>query len=226
MERRDIEDRQIAERYLQGRLTADQERAFEEAYLGDPDLLDDLILTEKLQQGLRLHGREVRARNRWSAVFASPRYAAAATVLLALSVTLSGTLYLENRSMRDGGLEARFEGSGVTRLLPLVTVRGDDVNEVARPETGEWVVFLVDAGFTEYDEYRAVVSRRTPAGNESVRQLEGLVPTYDGMLPIGLPGGLLAPGDYEILVEGRMADWPADRESDPIGRTPLRIAER
>ena len=53
MDRRYIRDNQVIERYLKGTLTADEERAFEELYLGDPDLLDEIQLVERLGQGLK-----------------------------------------------------------------------------------------------------------------------------------------------------------------------------
>ncbi|MBN1240552.1 MAG: hypothetical protein JXB36_18765 [Gammaproteobacteria bacterium] len=227
MDRRHIEERQIAERYLQGKLRDEEERAFEEAYLGDPELLDDLILTEKLRHGLRLDGDSRAGPSRRTGVagslFASPRYAAAATVLLALSAALSGTLYVQNRDLRDAA--GQGSGASVTRLLPLVTVRGDGANEIGRPAADEWIVFLVDAGFTEYDEYRATVFRLASDAEERVRQLDGLAPTYDGMLPVGLPGEALSPGEYRIVAEGRMSDWPSERGFEQIARTTLRIAE-
>jgi hypothetical protein len=228
MDRRDIEERQIAERYLQGRLSEDEERAFEEAYLGDPDLLDELILSDKLRRGLRVESEARAAGGTRRSVgvgawLGSPRYAAAATVLLAISAVLSGTLYVQNRDLRDAAAQA--PGSGVTRLLPLVTVRGDGANEIDRPAATEWIVLLVDAGFTEYDEYRATVSRSAPDGVEPLRRLDGLTPSYDGMLPVGLPGSALAPGEYRIVAEGRMSDWPSDRGFEPVARTTLRIAD-
>ena len=55
MDRRYIRDNQVIERYLKGTLTADEERAFEELYLGDPDLLDEIELVDGLAR-LRMSG--------------------------------------------------------------------------------------------------------------------------------------------------------------------------
>ena len=55
MDRQYIRDNQVIERYLQGRLTADEETAFEEAYIGDPDLFQELRAAELLRRGLELH---------------------------------------------------------------------------------------------------------------------------------------------------------------------------
>ena len=38
MDRQYIRDHQVIERYLSGALTADEEQAFEEAYLGDAEI--------------------------------------------------------------------------------------------------------------------------------------------------------------------------------------------
>lgn len=223
MDRRDTEHRLLVERYLQGGLTPDEEVSFEEALLADPQLLDDVLVAEQLHRGLRLHSRaQPGSRRRSVQVFGSPWYAAAATMLLALSVMLSGVLYVQNRGLREQS--GSMAASAVTRLLPLVTVRGDaDVNVVDRPEADELVVFLVDAGFTDYDEYRAVVFRVGDGEAVTVREASGLIRTDDDWLPVSVPGSLLTEGDYEIVIEGRMSDWPTGREAEQISRTPLRI---
>src|SRR5690554_705483 len=111
---REAMDRDMIERYLQGRLTAEEERAFEERYLADPALLDELVLADKLGRGLEeLHARGelpgghapagAAGRAPWLRILGSPRYAAAATVLLGLSWLLSAGLYYQNRSLREDG---------------------------------------------------------------------------------------------------------------------------
>jgi hypothetical protein len=204
---------------------ADEERAFEEAYLADQTLLDELILTEKLQQGLKSLETPRHAGADWPAwrkVFGSPQYAAAASVLLGLSLLVSGGLFVQNQTLRDSAGVASDAG-GITRLVPLLTVRGDGGAEVEAPAAGEWTVFLLDAAFTEYDDYRATLTREGADAPEMVRQLDGLSPTYDGFIALGLPGRALSAGDYEILLEGRMRGWPAERGFEQLTRTPLRI---
>jgi hypothetical protein len=232
MDRNAIEDRQVMERYLQGKLTADEEQAFEESYLANPDMLDDLILTEKLQQGLKdvdSHGRVGRGSGRiqprqpvWLRALSSPRYAAAATVLLGVSLLFSVSLLVQNENQRPGiGLAG---DPAVTRLLPLVAVRGNRANVVAAPAADEWTVFLLDAGFNDFEDYRATLTRRGPDTTEQIWQFDGLSPTYDGTLALGLPGRVLTPGEYEIALEGKMRDWPAERGFELITRTPLNVA--
>lgn len=225
MDKETVRDRQIVERYLQGRLGADEERAFEEAYLSDPELLDELVLTEKLKAGLARTGVSAApsggprppARDGWQRVFASVPYAAAATVLLALSLTLSALLLVQNRSLEPG---VTAPAPAPTRLVPLVTVRGNAApNRIEAPPAGEWAVLLADAGFTDYAAYRATLTRRDDDVSETVAELDGLAPTYDGRVGLGVPGGALTPGDYELSLEGRVAEG----RYEPITRIPLTV---
>ncbi len=225
MDRQETDNHQLVERYLQGRLTPDEERLFEEAYLADADLLDELLVAEKLRQGLRRHGAvpaaPARRRPFWQSIPSSARYAAAASVLLAVAVLATGTLYLENRGLREQLVHS--PQPAVTRLHPLVTVRGDGFNELAQPGAEEWTVLLVDAGFSDYDEYIATLVRLHADTREAVREFQDLAFTDDDRLAVGMPGSVLRPGDYELLIGGRMRDWPADRAADAITSTPLRI---
>jgi hypothetical protein len=234
MDRQSIQDHQLIERYLQGKLSAPEEQAFEEAYLADSGLLDELILSEKLQQGLEDVaaggglaaggrsglGRIGGTRTGWRRVFRSPQYAAAASVLVGVSVIFSALTLVQNLQLRES---LGAGGVAMTRLVPLVTVRGEAANSVEAPAAGEWTVFLLDAGFTEYDDYRGTLVREAAPAGEPVWQLEGLSPAYDGFIAFGLPGRLLVPGAYQIRLEGRMGDWPAERSFEPIARTPLTI---
>jgi hypothetical protein len=224
MDRQYIREHAVIERYLAGALTADEEQAFEEAYLGDSELLDELQAAERLRAGVREldgAGRLERAPSRpqWQRWLASPRYAAAASVLLAVSLGFSTLLYRENRELRDGGMFAS------TRFVSLESVRGANEATIREPEDDEFVVLLLDSGVTAYDTYRAVLTRRLGASSEDVWSGADLTPQLGGSVPIGLPGRILRPGDYEARLEGRMNDWPVDR-FEAISRTPLTVVAR
>jgi hypothetical protein len=224
MDRQYIREHQVIERYLRGALTPDEEQAFEEAYVGDPELLDEIELAERLRDGVKELGAEggierPSARRTWFNASLAKQWAAAASVLLVVSLAVSGGLYRENLNLRQGsGLTAGMN----TRLLPVVTLRGDPETVLEAPGANDWAVLLVDSAFTPYDSYRAVVSRTS--GNDSVAiwSVEGLEPEYQDQLAIGLPGRLLSPDRYEIVISGRMSDWPAER-SEPVSRTALRV---
>src|SRR5688572_27635539 len=153
MDRQYIRDNGVIERYLRGALTADEEQAFEEAYLGDLELLDQLQAAERLRDGIKELDRGVleRSRPRWQQTFASPRYAMAATVLLAVSLGFSTVLYDENRSLREGASQTPL----ITRFVSLDSVRGANVPEIVAPEQDELITLMIDSGTVAYDTYRA-----------------------------------------------------------------------
>lgn len=211
MNRQYIHDHQVIERYLRGALTPDEEQAFEEAYLGDPEILDELQAAERLREGVKeldAAGRlkRPRSRPRWLQAFVSPQYAAAASVLLAVSVVLSTTLYRENQSLRGQSVSM----NSLARVVVLENVRGGNAGAIAAGEEDELISLSLDAGLAEYDTYRAVLTRRDGDELETIWSRADVQPV-DGWIPIGLPGRVLRPGSYEARVEGRRADWPAER---------------
>lgn len=227
MDRQYIRDHQVIERYLSGTLTADEEQAFEEAYLGDQELLDQVQAAERLRDGVKELDRagdleRLRAPARWRQWLASPQYAAAASVLLAVSLGFSAMLYHENVDLRATGSSQTTER---TRLVRLEVVRGGgDARPIVAPETDERIVLELDAGAVAYDTYRGTVARRDGDRLETIWARADLMAEDETVL-IGVPGRDLQPGDYEARLEGRMRDWPADR-FDEITRLPFRIVPR
>jgi len=215
MDRQYIRDNDVVERYLKGVLTADEEQAFEEAYLGDSELLDQLQAAERLRDGIKgldSAGDLERARPRWQRTFGSPRYAMAATVLLAVSLGFSSVLYNENQVLRDGGSSTPL----ITRFVALESVRGGgDVTQISAPAQDESTVLMLDAGPVAYDTYRAVIARRDGEQSEQIWSRAGLTPELNGTtIGVSVQGRMLRPGTYEATLDGRMNDWPAERFED------------
>jgi hypothetical protein len=211
MDRQYIRDNQVIERYLSGALTADEEQDFEEAYLGDAELLSEIEAAERLRSGIKeldSAGKLGRSRRGWGQSLASPRYAMAATVLLAVSVGFSSVLYNENRVLREGTSSTALS----TRFVALETVRGGNTPEVEAPGQDESIVLLLDAGVVAYDTYRAVITRRDGERSEQVWSRADLTPQLNGTtIPVSLQRRVLPPGTYEAKVDGRMNDWTAER---------------
>jgi hypothetical protein len=212
MDRQYIREHQVIERYLSGTLTADEEQGFEEAYLGDSELLDQLQAAERLRDGIKgldSAGDLERSRPRWRQTFASPRYAMAATVLLAVSLGFSSVLYNENQVLRDGGSSTPL----ITRFVALESVRGaGDVTEISAPAQDELTVLMLDAGAVAYGTYRAVITRRDGEQSEQIWSRAGLTPELNGTtIAVSVQGRMLRPGTYEATLDGRMNDWPAER---------------
>jgi hypothetical protein len=229
MDRQHIRDNQVIERYLQGRLSAADEQAFEEAYMADAELLEEVQLAERLREGFKNLPEEDRAprpapRARWLDLAGSPRYGIAASLVAAAALLSSGMLYLQQPGFGSGE-SGLFAGPSNTRVVPLVTVRGSgNPNSIAAPAAQEWTVLMLDTGLGDYDSYRAVLTRAGSA--DELLRLDGMTPTYEGMVALGLPGRLLPPGNYEIRLDGRKSDWPAARELDELSRTPLAVTPR
>ena len=223
MDRQYIRDNQIVERYLQGRLTADEETAFEEAYIGDPDLFQELKAADLLRRGLELHEADQSASSRATArAAAAPRYALAASLVAGIALASSAYLFVQNSALR--GETASVGITPRARVVPLLAVRGDAPNRIEAIATNDWTVLLVDPGFTPYDEYGATLVRRSSGATTELLRVGGLAPSYEGQLAVVVPSRLLTPGDYDVALTGRMRDWPDLRASDDLGRTALTVS--
>jgi hypothetical protein len=228
MDRQYIRDHGVIERYLSGALTADEEQAFEEAYLGDPELLDQVQAAERLREGIKeLDGagrlERLRSPAGWRQWLASPQYAAAASVLLMVSLGLSTMLYLENLDLRGASLSQTSER---TRLVRLEVLRGGNGIEISAPDSDERTVLQLDTGgIVAYDTYRAALVRRDGDQFETIWSRADLVPEPDDTVLISVPGRALQPGNYETRLEGRMNEWPAER-FEQITRMDLTVVPR
>jgi hypothetical protein len=223
MDRQQIRDTLVIERYLQGKLSAEEEQAFEETYLADAEVLNDLVLTEQLREGLADTGGEhsgfAAPAAREPGWFGSPRYALAASIVAAFGLVSSGWLYVQNEDFRSGAQRTATN----TRLLPLVTVRGANVNTLEVPPAGELTVLLLDPGYTEHDQFRARLIRTDGGAATEVLRADELTATYEGLVALSLPQGMLTAGAYEIELDARERDWPAGRDFEPLTRTPLTV---
>jgi hypothetical protein len=227
MDRQYIRQHDVIERYLARSLTAAEEQAFEEAYLGDSEVLDELQAAERLRDGVKeLDGagrlERLRPRPQWQRMLASPRYAAAATVLLAVSLGFSGVLYRENRDLREGGITGT---SLLTTSVILDSVRGGSVTTIRELEDDELALLVLDAGPTEYDAYRAALIRRVGERSEEIWRRADLTVQLDRRVLMSVPGRLLRPGNYEATLDGRMNDWPVER-FEVIASTQLTVVAR
>lgn len=228
MEKDYLENNLLVERYLRGELSAEEQTAFEEALLSSADLVDQLESAELLQQGLHTVATVEQARSaasttsRFATLFNSPRYAMAASVMLLVSLGVSGTL-LYQRDSQPGTVPVMS-----TQILPLVTVRGapgaQSVNALKVADGNVQTVLMLDPGFEQYTHYRATIYR-LEAGKEPTRvvQVDGLKPGYEEMLALSLSSRGWKPGDYEVAIEGWRDEWPAGHAFDLIDTVPLRV---
>jgi len=202
MDRNYIDIHLAIDRYLQASLTNDEKAAFEERLIWDQSLLDELDLAEHLRGGLsdtvatdKFVGTRADAGifRRLSSLASVPLYAAAASFLLAVTLT-AGVLLSPPMSGDDSS------GAGATRteIVPLLVVRSGATQTIAVNEKS-WTVLLVDVT-GPYRSYRVSV-RKDDSGAEPFWTQDGLFPTYPDALAIGMPGNALAAGSYVLNIE-------------------------
>ena len=201
MDREYVVEHDVVNRYLADKLSDGDRAAFEEYFLSCPETLDELELTEKLREGL---ANAATAADRWRPGFVtrllySPQYAAAASVLLAVSLIATGGLLFEKFSDAGSGMSGNFSN----QVYVLETVRGttDDpgANLVFIGRAASPIVLIVYPEFGEYDQYRATVH---PIGDEATLWLAQSIRSESDALAIILPGDLVTPGDYRVRVHG------------------------
>lgn len=229
MDRQYIQDQQVIERYLRGTLNAEEQKRFEEAYLADPELLGEIDLVERLQQGLKTYATSPGRRPlgstapAWLRIMTSPQYAAAASVLLVLSIVSSGALYRENLSLRSVPASTVV----ATRTVPLLTLRGDRGNVVPAAERADVLTVLaLDPGALEYDRYRATIRRTGPGDAQVIADIDGLTIGYFQTVDVGISAGTLTAGNYDVELAGRMDDWGSDRADELVDHIRFTIEAR
>jgi hypothetical protein len=228
MRQPDFNDPLLIERYLRNALTPEEEAAFEEHYLANPELLDELEISDRLRQGFKdiatVDSQREPARPKPGIMswLATPQYATAATVLLLMSVVFSGMLYQRVDQLPDPSLATDFTD---TRIVPLFAVRGaPDDRTVIEVASGEQLVLLVDPGPAPYADFRAEVFRED--GDDTTAAVwtgEALLPGYQGMLVLAIPGDRLATGNYQVRIAGRRDGLPPGGELEAVSEQTFRI---
>ena len=217
MDRTYIDMHLVVDRYLQGTLAEGEILEFEERLVWDKDLVDELDIAEKLREGLResvaedqytaSHGNHGIVA-RLSGVFSVPQYAAAASFVLAATLT-AGVLL--NSLTPGGGLQVN-QGTP-TEIVPLLAVRGDTAQTIYINDES-WTVLLVDV-MGSYDSYRVKI-RQDESEATAFWTQDGLMPTYPDALAIGMPGSTLAAGRYVLSLEGVRDAGPDEKSYEHI----------
>jgi len=201
MDRDYVIEHDIVDRYLRGELSTEDVTAFEEHCLWCRESLDELELAERMRQGFKDVGRSAGERARSSrlrSVLSSPRYGAAASVLLAASLLTTGILY---RQLDEGSIPTFASG----QVYTLETHRGassDVTQRFAVPAPDARVVLVVYPEDIAADHYRVSVYR---ADDESPRWQAQVEKPSAEALAVTLPGSLLGPGEYRLRVEDAAA---------------------
>jgi hypothetical protein len=215
MDQEYISEHNVIERYLSGRLTDEERAAFEERCLWCSDTLQELEVAERLREGLRDMDTSVDTPadrgplTRW---LFSPQWAAAASVMLVVSLATTGWLLTE--------MQAPDTALATTQVYSIEMTRGGEApSTVVRVGPDDrWVVLLVYPELGRHDRYRAELYRR--GATPQVWQASDIPPGTAESLALTLPAALLSPGDYRLGVIGLNDAAPGD----PVGEVTFRVA--
>lgn len=231
-----IDEEQILDRYLVGRLSAEEEVLFEEHLLECADCLEKARWGEELRRGLREAaaqeaGRAAAGATAWVGLLAWLRRRRpaqlAALAALALAFVALPTIVLrqqvELRQLREATGGSSAATGGLTRpvsgflVVSLGVVRDAGSSEVElRPDPTKAAVLLsIELATVDAGRYRVTL------GDEAGQVLwrgEDLEPNLYDTLLVALPSSFLEPGRYRITVEGLAAG-----AVEPAGEVHLRV---
>lgn len=228
-----VEQNQIIDRYLLGKLSEEQADEFEVLCLHDQNVLDQLELSEKMLHGFQradeqnilpviapqpivqnsshrpLQGARHAAAAR---VFPMWNYATAASVFLGICLLSTITVFSQRQA------PSTFEPQINTPIFELTRTRSASAEPdyiVRISPKPEWMVLSMDLGEgqVDYDSalYRAILLDQD---SSVVWQGDGLEASHMGSLTLSLNSAKLAVGNYKVKIE-RLAG----------ANSPVRVAE-
>lgn len=219
----DEPDKELAvERYLRKEMDSPDMDEFEQNLLWDKAVQDDFVVAQRLREGMSsVAGSAARHPTAgWSAWFRSPRYAIAASVLLA--VTAFG--WLSTWLTLEAELGAASDRAASARVFSIESMRGlpdaDTLVQVRPGATDEPITLLV---YPDLESYRSFnIELANLQGDQWVALWEGtLADVADGdTVAITLPSDLFVPGTYRIAVFGREMSAPGGLVSEDFFRVP------
>jgi methionine-rich copper-binding protein CopC len=244
----EIAERNIAERYLMGKLSTDETARFEEHFVDCPACLDSLEATERFRTALKPvagesagpailpAGPKAWPRSAWLVAAAMVLAAGVSLVLVMRDVTMRRELEQTRIASLDWQHSYERERSAAEALqrptpefgstFYLNTTRGrdsdtsDPVNRVTLPSEPHRVVLSLEGELDAgFQSLRA--SLKDSAGRD-VWQQSGIRATPHETLSLILPSGILHSGDYVLTLEGASSDG----RYLPAGRYRFRVATR
>ena len=225
MDHRYIEENNLVERYVLGRLPVDEQIRFEEHFAECEACVTELELADVFGETLRataaddarrmvgLGGLAVLASR-----FRGPRAAWLLGLLALVVVFPSLWLVSENRRLSDHLASLRQPLASIPSLL-LTTVRdaeGPQVPVLTPSADQAWVALMVEVG-EDVDRVDAVLSDA-----EGIVRWHGedLEPNLWSVLQLTFPVELLSPGEYHLDLQRRGVEG----ESELLGSFPFRLA--
>jgi hypothetical protein len=212
MDREFIERNQIVERYLAGRLPLKGAQDFEQFCRHNPQLLDELGLSSRVHQGLRLLEAggvalpwEPEPPAWWAKL---PLFIGLALLAAAFGIL---ALVLESRVaqrshelavMQQRVLEQPLEPATSTGQFPIVPSRTAPSRTPAVTIGGsqtQMAELKIDMSWSKYTAYRVSIDR---IDQGRVEVLHNQLRDSNGTVRLALNSSALGPGDYQITLEG------------------------
>jgi hypothetical protein len=210
-----IQQNQIIERYLAGRLPLKGAQDFERFCRENPDTLTKLGMAERIHMGLRLmdaSGQPEPWAEKKMAFYQKP-------VVIAVAAALAGTmliaalLLLANNREKDRRIAVLSEE---VQQQPLLAARSTRAIIVQPSRTGapnrslvsiggkntEMADFKYDLSWSSYSNFRVTVDR---VDQGRVAVLNNLAKDSNGHVRMALNSSALGPGEYQVVLEG--LDW-------------------
>jgi len=218
MDHESIQENQVPDRYLMGKLSTEERLQFEEHFVDCSLCLEHLESLEGLRAGLRELSPARTERHALVRLLRDPRAAALLLAACLAVAILPPALFFRELRRTRGELESvRRTVDEVQRekaaasVAPLAAsvftlnltrgagTEGPD-NRIVLRDTREWVILLLDRPEpASFESYRARISTtdRRPIGNALTASSAS-----GDMLAVGLPPGLFPTGDYVLTLEG------------------------
>jgi hypothetical protein len=210
-----IQQNQIIERYLAGRLPLKGAQDFERFCRENPDTLTKLGMAERIHMGLRLmdaSGQPEPWAEKTIPFYQKPAVIAAAAGL-AGTMLIAALLLLASNRQKDRRIAVLSEEVQQQPLLPARSTRSILVqpSRTGAPNRGlvtigghdtEMAEFKHDLSWSSYSNFRITIDR---VDQGRVAVLNNLAKDSNGHVRIALNSSALGPGEYQVTLEG--LDW-------------------
>ena len=218
MDRRYIDENQIIDRYLLNKLSDEEMVAFEQFFLEDPELVQEIEIRKCFIRGIRkadrtgmLHFENDKSSSLWQWLpVMHPSFPAVAAVSAALLLVVAVLQY--DQITRLQGVNAKqvsqidqlMAPQVNTLLVPLgrtrgATTRDEPVIRVHLSSAVDQVILSLDTEHLNFENYRLSLDREG-SGQLWSSDSDSAPPA------VVLPAGLLKPGDYYLQIYGARSE--------------------
>lgn len=192
--------------YLDGQLSDEEHRAFEDRLERDPVLVSELEHALQLKEGLRQLQAEGYFRNSAPpALPARPRWLAQAAAAAAAVVAVALGLWMYRLAMTPEVLRSslpRVSANSVRAQFTFVALRGSAVPKLTLPQTGLLEFRAKPVGAPKLPLYRITLLKIEPFATEvAVADLAELRAGPDGYVHFYADAARLEPGNYSLRLE-------------------------